>query len=310
MLLRNILLILPLFLQAASADTLPNSFRKAEDALAEKRKTMPPTFEEAVAPDIEAVLELARPLAQQIVDDYGQGAVPYLKQRLSDGARHVDSAPLCLAALEIIEPGTALADAVMPTLEDRKVFTKEYLLLVISYCSKPTRNAVADALAEKCRDSQWVWPLEFISVCGEQRAAELLREAADRVPVANSPFKTAADRIRARLSLPEDLRKVRAEDELIFWQALSGAPIPRDIRSGFPIAAARAVAHKKKISLQYLIEILQGESGPGPAKWLAIDLIVAQKQRDAIPWLQRMAEDMPALAEELRSAVFKLDRLP
>jgi hypothetical protein len=253
-----------------------------------------------------------RPFAGGLAERQGKEIAPYVGE-------HADVCPL-LALLTLDELGLHddAARAVVKLLAKRK----HHVLLSASFCSVPTREATANLLASlpgADEHPERVAQLHFFIATGNAKTVELLgvkarqweedrREfvqeakrtrsarALDSSPhpmdnVAHAlqrenPYQAAADRISARLSLPEKLREQRANDELLLWQTAVSAPSTVDQTQGWIWAAQCLAAQKLTISPGFLIEVLEAKELTHENMHrieFALAVIMCQRENSAVP---------------------------
>lgn len=258
-----------------------------------------------------AVVAEHRSVVEKLVNDHGGEIASYLRD-------HADDAPLLtlltLDALGRHNQAAQVSVRLMPK-------WGQDALLWVSFCSTKTREAAANQLASKMPPRQrafgGLWSLkslaDFIAVTGNAHTIQLLEELTETPE--GQPRKVtlerAIGRIRTRVSLPAEEQAQRARDELLFWQAAAGAPVPRNVDSGLVFAANCLIAQKLTVSSAYLIEQLEQ---PGDEKQmnrsrvkLALLILANQKDNDAVPAMVTLVRHNPSFREDVESTLKQLD---
>jgi hypothetical protein len=208
------------------------------------------------------------------------------------------------------------------------------VLAWVAFCSTATREAMANALAQKLSyppeefakyfdlggDYKYRLSfftnkaLEFIAVTGNARTAELLEKAARSADYnLAEKVRDTAKSVRARLALPEPQRSKRTQDELVFWRALEcDSSLGKQSGREYDLDAALLSAHDLSVSASYLIEQLEHpcmvqwarESHPDPERTsLAIAVIGQQKENIAVPALAKFARSYPEFRNSIAVAL-------
>ena len=295
-----------------------------ESHAAKAQQSLPREKGAGYGPDHSALFALIQPAAKRL-RDYGKDAVPFLKDQASQ------SPLIAFAALDAIEPGKPVAQVVVSFLEEAKDRnTAEFVSLCASLCSQETHLAVANSVAERLVDNPLRWPqklnkdyiyweppLGFLVACGDARTAKLLTKAssnADPSTVRGKIIAAAAERMRAKLLLPTDRQEQLSRDELLFFQALTDMPRLRNFEHTYWVAAQRIVSRKEVVSWDFLRDVLQNDSntlsGAGTYEdrnFLALDLIVLQKETEAIPLLKELANGKSPFATMAKKSLIALE---
>jgi hypothetical protein len=277
--------------------------------LMKRVQSLPDPHARSAPYDQRAVAALAADLAGELASRYGRSASAFLAERIAEGDLSTASLPLAIYTLEAIRPGKQVAQAVVPAAERQPM-----VLVMASFCSAETRTAVAERIAEKGFDPRNFTLLEFVAVCGDVRAAELMIRASkdQSVKTASRTFLGTAGRILARLALPEEEGRQRSKDELAFWRTWRIHPPIRSSAGAERIAAEWMIQGGEHVSWPLLREVLHGDMiGSGPQyeaiRHLAVRIAVAQRERDAILLLQELANGTSALAREAKAALKELE---
>jgi hypothetical protein len=261
---------------------------------------------------LETIIARIEPETRKMSARYGRGAIPFALNQLF-AAKHSRrggkgySTLVGLTLLDDLGAARDLEEFLGKTLENAGVRDIDVFYLDVSYRSKEMRTAVANAVAYRLATKQVELSVPFLVICGDEHTAGLLLKAdpADRSRKLDPGYIDAASRIRWRLALPREQQEQWSHQELLFYQAFWSAPVDIIPRRTYPPVAARLASQNEKFSIDFLRGILENPASHDleEKKLLALDIIVTQKERDAIPLLIKLENSPPPLSEEARKTL-------
>lgn len=213
-----------------------------------------------------------------------------------------------------------------------------HVLLPASFCSEPTRGAIAGALLKRWAEAEHLVVYresfaDYLSIMGNAETADLLRaydrKIAERAAGdkkgsgrkstwmspeqerqetrATNAFLRAAERITARLALPKAEAARRAKDELLFWQTIWYAPRQSVVGADYRFSASSLVAGGCRISSGFLIEVLDSWDRPAFLNPdAAIEIVRAQRENAAVPAMVRLAKHEPVYRDRVESTLWEI----